>query len=91
MFTKAGLPPESNTQSVTMFNERGGTMKEITRICLVQVTTVRKVSDDDAEFLTRFWMGKNASPRTDPDACARIVSTADDVQMTTKMFVREVD
>lgn len=66
-------------------------MKELTRIDTVQVTTVSRVTDDDAEFLTGFWMGKNAFPHTDPDACAGIVRNADDVQMTTKVFVREVD
>ena len=66
-------------------------MKEITRIDMVQVTTVSRVSDDDAEFWTSFWMGKNTSPHTDPDACAGIVCNADDVQLTTKVFVREVD
>ena len=66
-------------------------MKEITRIDSIQVTTVSRVIDDEAEFLTGFWMGKNAFPHTDAEACARIVRAADDVQMTTKVFVREVD
>lgn len=66
-------------------------MKEITRIDLVQVTTVCRVSDDDAEILTGFWMRKNAFPHRDPEDCVGIVRYADDVQLTTKVFVREVD